>query len=318
MLLSLFHWRDPPTRRAKKRARVSSSSTLTRLCFDSPMDQPGSSLANLNNVKKGGSPMDQPCSSLANLNNVKKGGVDISMYLPSGHSKSVVNKRLKSVAGDVYVLPVSPSRIRKFHLKFHVRRGTSDEKVVKEVINTNCYQRRCLKECLSDTKAKVWLDLGANIGTFSVLAAMHGSHVYALEPERENCIMARANIALNGLEDRITLFECGVVPPTHQGDIFNLHLCNGEKNKYRHTTMVTYPGRDRRRVKVHCSQLADIISSISKPITGIKMDIEGSEIGLLENLRDIPSSLKFLVFEYSFDFSRSVGRFHAIINRLRS
>jgi len=103
---------------------------------------------------------------------------------------------------------------------------------------------------------------------------MHGSQVYAFEPERENCIMARANVALNGLEDRITLFERGVIPPTHHGNLFDLHLCNGERNKYRHTTMVTYPGQVRRRVKVHCSQLADIISAISEPITGIKMDIE--------------------------------------------
>jgi len=81
--------------------------------------------------------------------------MDISIDLPSSTSKSVTKTRLKSVAGDVFVIPVSPSRIRKFHVQFYVRRGTTDEKVVEEVIKKNCYQRRCLKECLSDTRAQV-------------------------------------------------------------------------------------------------------------------------------------------------------------------
>jgi len=80
--------------------------------------------------------------------------------------------------------------------------------------------------------------------------------------------MPRANIALNGLEDRVRLFERGVDAPTHQGNLFDLHLCNGKRNKYRHTTI-------RHQLKVHCSQLVDIISSVPEPITGIKMDMEG-------------------------------------------
>jgi len=298
MLLSLFNWREPPTRRAKKRARQSSSSSLTRLCF-----------SNLINHSD---------SSSSNLNNVEDEEMDKSINLPSACGKMVSGKRLEGVVGDVFIIPVPPSRIRKFHVKFYVRRETTDEKVIEEVVKKNCYQRRCLKGCLSNTRGQVWLDLGANIGTFSVLAAMHGCQVYAYEPERENCIMARANVALNGLEDRIRVFERGVVPPTHQGNLFDLHVCNGKRNKYRHTIMDNYTGRVRRRVKVHCSSLSEIISSVPGDITGIKMDIEGSEISILENLRDIPKSLKYLVFEYSFDFSLSVGRFKTIIRRLQS
>jgi hypothetical protein len=96
---------------------------------------------------------------------------------------------------------------------------------------------------------------------------------------------------------RIKLYERGVDPPTHVETQIDLHLCNGDINKYRHTTVETYPGQVGRRVKVCCSQLEEIFRSILQPINGIKMDIEGSEIGILENLRAIPSSLKYLVFE---------------------
>jgi len=48
--------------------------------------------------------------------------------------------------------------------------------------------------------------------------------------------------------------------------------------------------------------------------TVLPLRFEGSEIGILENLQDVPSSLKYLVFEYSFDLSRSVALFNTIIN----
>jgi len=226
--------------------------------------------------------------------------------------------RLEGLGGNVFIKPVPPSRIRKYHIQFYVRKGTTDEKVIKEVVKKNCYQRRCLKRCLSNTKAHVWLDLGANIGTFSVLATMYDCHVYVHEPEWESYLITRANVALKGLEDRFTIFERGVVPSTHHRNLLDLHLCNGERNKFRHTIMTTYPGRVRRRMKVHSFSLSEIIRSVHEAITRIKIDIEGSEIGILENLRDIPSSLKYLVFEYSFGFSLSVGRFKTIFKRLQS
>jgi len=298
MLASLFGWNEPTTRRARKRARQSASSSLTRLCFEEVNEQCESSPPN-KNFKE----IDTMC---------------ISIDQSSRGANRLPETKLTGVTGDVFIIPVWPSKSREFAIEFYVRRGTTDEQVIDEVIKRNVYQQRCLKRCLSDNSAQVWLDIGANIGTFSVLAAMQDCRVYAIEPERENCIMARANAALNDLEGRITIYEQAVVPPTHPNKRVDLHLCNGKRNKYRHTTVETYPGGVRRSLKVHCSQLEDIISTIPQPIHGIKMDIEGSEIGILENLRAIPSTLKYLVFEYSFDFSRSVGRFNTIISRLRS
>jgi len=85
--------------------------------------------------------------------------------------------RLEGLGGNVFIKQVPPSTIRKFHIQFYVRKGTTDEKVIKKVVKKNCYQRRCLQRCLSNTKAHVWLDLGANIGTFSVLATMYESRL---------------------------------------------------------------------------------------------------------------------------------------------
>lgn len=53
-------------------------------------------------------------------------------------------------------------------------------------------------------------DIGANIGTICVPAVARGlaTRAVAIEPHPVNCRLLRANIALNGLHDRIAVAEC--------------------------------------------------------------------------------------------------------------
>ncbi len=54
--------------------------------------------------------------------------------------------------------------------------------------------------------AKVGIDIGAHIGTFSVWAARHSSaKIYAFEPAEKNISMLEKNIRLNGLQDRVEI-----------------------------------------------------------------------------------------------------------------
>jgi FkbM family methyltransferase len=56
----------------------------------------------------------------------------------------------------------------------------------------------------------VFLDIGANIGTFSIFAAKHigaHGHVYACEPHLPTATQLLENVALNGLEDRISVLS---------------------------------------------------------------------------------------------------------------
>jgi FkbM family methyltransferase len=61
--------------------------------------------------------------------------------------------------------------------------------------------------------ADIFLDIGANIGTFSIFAAKrlgeHG-HVYACEPHLPTATQLIQNVALNGLEDRISVLSVAV------------------------------------------------------------------------------------------------------------
>lgn len=53
-------------------------------------------------------------------------------------------------------------------------------------------------------------DIGANIGTICVPAVVRGlaAEAVAIEPHPLNCRLLRANVALNGLHDRVAVVEC--------------------------------------------------------------------------------------------------------------
>jgi FkbM family methyltransferase len=56
---------------------------------------------------------------------------------------------------------------------------------------------------------RVVLDVGANIGTFSVLAARAapGARIYSYEPGEDTCGLLRANLALNGVASRVRVHQ---------------------------------------------------------------------------------------------------------------
>jgi FkbM family methyltransferase len=56
----------------------------------------------------------------------------------------------------------------------------------------------------------VFLDIGANVGTFSIFAAKHLSeagHVYACEPHLPTTIQLLQNVTMNRLEDRVSVIS---------------------------------------------------------------------------------------------------------------
>jgi FkbM family methyltransferase len=56
----------------------------------------------------------------------------------------------------------------------------------------------------------LFVDVGANLGYFSLAAASLGAHVIAFEPMSRNALKFSKSIAKNRFEDRITLFQNAV------------------------------------------------------------------------------------------------------------
>jgi FkbM family methyltransferase len=199
-------------------------------------------------------------------------------------------------------------RIEYHGLKFDCRPGTSDEKSVKEVVLRNGYARRDFKP----QSGEHWIDLGCNIGAFSVWAASKGAIVTAYEPDPESCEMIEHNLRINGItheSGRVRVHQKAVVGDDRKKATLHQNVARG--NVWRNSIEREWRGES--TVEVPCIS----IDKIWKPNRFIKMDIEGSEMAILEG---IGSQIKTrgLVFEWSFDVDNSLDRFRKVIANLES
>jgi FkbM family methyltransferase len=197
-------------------------------------------------------------------------------------------------------------------LTISYRPGTTDEKVIPEVLKRCVYERASL-DFRIDPEDR-WLDLGGNIGTFALLCLLRGASVYSYEPEPENFKLLTQNVQQNFPHEKKSarLFQHAVA--IKEGTS-SLYICKGDYNKYRHTLC---PKRGRSTIQVKVKSIRKVQKKHRTDC--IKMDIEGAEIEILEGLTRedyVNMDLKKLVFEYSFDVDKSIPRFLSIIKRLR-
>ena len=56
------------------------------------------------------------------------------------------------------------------------------------------------------------VDVGANVGSFAVYAALScpGARIFCYEPEQQNFLLLRQNLQINGLEGRVVAFQCAI------------------------------------------------------------------------------------------------------------
>lgn len=184
--------------------------------------------------------------------------------------------------------------------KFHVRENSSDEKAIDEVLIRNSYRRKDFP--ITDS---FWIDLGANIGVFSVLAAKCGAEVEAYEPDPESFELLKLNVECNGLADKVKIFNKGVV--VGDPSSMEFHINSANKNYWRNSFVKKWRGGE--------TKIVETINyrNVIRSDVSLKMDIEGSEMKIIEDMEIFPSRF---VFEWSFDIDRSIPRFNAAIKKL--
>lgn len=82
----------------------------------------------------------------------------------------------------------------------------TDSIVIKEVWEENVYEINMTHF----NRGGVVVDIGANIGSFSIYAANFGAKVFAVEPEPHNLEYLKKNIDLNNMQDKIIVCPYGV------------------------------------------------------------------------------------------------------------
>ena len=178
----------------------------------------------------------------------------------------------------------------KEKLEFEIREGVKDDKdVLWEMFGENIY--RLDEARLGENK--VVLDIGANIGAFSIKAAamVEGVHVIAVEPEPNNLRLLTANIKRNNMKDLIKVYALAVSAP----GISMMEITDGAGSS------VATPSLN---VAINTISLKNLIVGIErdygyKEFDFLKVDVEGSEYDIFHLASpDLINKFKYIALEF--------------------
>ncbi|MBA3650731.1 MAG: FkbM family methyltransferase [Chthoniobacterales bacterium] len=191
------------------------------------------------------------------------------------------------------------------------RRDTRDWDVIHELFFAGSYGR-AMRHLESLPGEPIVLDLGGNIGLFSLLAASTNklAKIAAFEPGPPNYRLFETNRLINpALTDRIELRRCAV-----GGIARTMAWAFDEKNPGGSSLFSgkgpTFP--------VEIVPFREVVSSFSEPIALVKMDIEGAEYEILANTPpEIWERVRALSLELHDDPERKVSQ-DDFLSRLQS
>jgi FkbM family methyltransferase len=159
------------------------------------------------------------------------------------------------------------------------------------------------------TKKDVVLDLGGNIGAFTLDIFDKVKKVIVYEPEDVNYEFLSTNIEDNEAKNIIAHKQAVV---GNDDKVRDFYL---GKAPYYYSFLVKH---NRKRVPVECVNINDVMKKY-KP-TKMKVDIEGSEWEVLINCTDF-GSVDQIIFEYNFDMNMDLKngfkRFNALKKHLK-
>ena len=135
-------------------------------------------------------------------------------------------------------------------------------------------------------RGDVLYDIGANVGVFSLYAALHrGCQVYAFEPESKNHACLNQNILLNSLGQCVKALNVALHDRT-EVQFLNLHdLASGSA-----LHSVGEPIDQRGQIfkpkfeqTILAFRLDDLIQTFELPVPGhVKIDVDGNELKIIE------------------------------------
>lgn len=141
----------------------------------------------------------------------------------------------------------------------------------------------------------VFVDVGANIGYFSLLAASvvgEAGTVFAFEPDPENFSLLQRNAALNGQQARIVAVQAALAADAGVG-----HLYLSEDNLGDHQIYAAGDGRS--SLPITLVNGSDYLGGSLSRIDLLKIDTQGSEYqvvaGLLPLLQALPAKPRMLI-----------------------
>ena len=160
-------------------------------------------------------------------------------------------------------------------------------------------ETKIIKQFLSSNKNLVGLDLGANIGYYTLLMAKYCDKVYAFEPEKNNYDILSKNILMNKYINIIA--ENKAVGDKQKEGFLNIAMEAGS-----HSFLDSI--KSRKVEKVRIVKLDNYFDKVSEKPNIIKIDIEGYELEALRGARNLLKNVRAILIEYNVGLMKENGR----------
>ncbi|MCF7973901.1 MAG: FkbM family methyltransferase [Phycisphaerae bacterium] len=182
-----------------------------------------------------------------------------------------------------------PWRVLDFRMNLCARQAGLDPKensIHKQLIldHTREFEAtRLMQQCIQPDD--VILELGANIGYYVLLESKilsDKAHIYAVEPSAENVALLKRNVVLNAVQhidiDHMAMSDTKGTAKLYTGDACNLHSLVNESGD----STADY-------VEVPTDTVDGYLAG-KRPITFLRMDIEGYEAVIIDGMQETLAS----------------------------
>jgi FkbM family methyltransferase len=189
--------------------------------------------------------------------------------------------------------------------KFQLADGMGRDIYYKHGVYSEDYITRFLLDTLKLTNEDLVLDIGANIGWYSlVLSTRATPRVVAFEPDTLNYKLLTENLSMNG---KINVKAYNKAVSDHDG-ILTLHLYKGY-NPGRHSFIKQKNSIGTAEVPIIALDTFLETEGYGKgPIKFLKIDIEGYELTALHKAYKTLSRVEYILTEFSPDLMKAAGQ----------
>lgn len=178
-------------------------------------------------------------------------------------------------AGRYGLLHKEMELIHRSGLRIRLRPDTDDLRIVK----SNFVKRNYTKDFVQITRDSIVVDVGAHIGSFSIMVARSARKVLAFEPEPTNYQMLKKNVELNHLKN-MSIFEMAVSGTSGHQDIYT-HQGGSSADYSLYERGIT----NIKAGRIPTISVEDILKREGLPrIDFLKLDCEGAEHDILRNM----------------------------------
>jgi len=175
-----------------------------------------------------------------------------------------------------------------------------------------------------ESKKRLFIDIGANIGTHSVAALTQYGYInlLAIEPSEDNYRLLMANLCLNGLIERVTCIQAAASDRTGQSTLFhNPSNCGDHRLHNNPNKLIADVEIDSEQVKM--VNAFDFLSQYTREISLFNclcwIDTQGHEIPILRSLQPlIELGLPTVIEFWPYGMEQQRGSIEELISILQS